>query len=283
MLSFTLITKSENGFSKTYVGISSCLILLFFICFSMMACKSTRQMNYFSAFPRDTLFTTMSFPLAEADTIRAGDHLDIRVSSLNDILDRQFQKSGGNELNPSTLVQTQATSDEGFPVDANGTIHLHFLGKIQVAGMTKQALKSRLEKDLNPFMKDPIATIRFMNRKVTIIGEVKSPKMISLQEDRISLFDALVASGDLTENAQIEDVIIIRDSGQTKQIKHLNLNDKSLFHSSWFFLQHNDVVYVKKDWAKATYLERKRSLQMNISMIVSLITLATVVINNLIR
>jgi polysaccharide export outer membrane protein len=118
---------------------------------------------------------------------------------------------------------------------------------------------------------------------VTIIGEVKSPKILSLQDDRINLIDALVASGDLTENALIQDLMIIREHGQTTQIKHMNLNDKDIFQSPWFILQHNDVVYVKKDWNKAGKLDRIRSLQMNISMIVSLITLVTVVLNNLIR
>lgn len=249
----------------------------------LVACKPTLPLNYFNAYPKDTMIAHNQLPLHADDTIHSGDYLDIRISSLNEVMDRQFQKSGGNELNPSTLGQQQAVTDEGFPVDVSGNVHLHFLGKVKVAGMTKSQLKDQLENDLKPYMKEPIASVRFMNRKVTVIGEVKTPKLIPLQENRMNLIDVLVASGDLTENAQVDDIIIVRDSSRLKVIKHINLNDKDLFHSPWFYLQHNDVVYVKKDWKKATYLERKRSLQMNISMIVSIITLTTVVINNLIR
>lgn len=260
-------------------------VLMLTLCMlsGLVACKPTLPLNYFNAYPRDTMIKHTVMQSLADDTIRSGDHLDIRVSSLNEVMDRQFQKSGGNELNPASLGQQKGTTDEGFPVESSGTIHLHFLGKIKVAGMTRSELKNRLEADLKPFMKDPIASVRFMNRKVTVIGEVKTPKLIPLQEDRINLIDALVASGDLTENAQVDDILIVRDSAQSKIFKHINLNDKDLLLSPWFYLQHNDVVYVKKDWVKATYIDRKRSLQMNISMIISIITLTTVVINNLIR
>jgi polysaccharide export outer membrane protein len=269
---------------------SQCILQRFFLLLAaycllggLVSCKPTLPLNYLTAFPRDTMITSTAMTSAVDDIIQMGDHLDIRVSSLNETMDRQFQKSGGNELNPASLGQQQVTTDEGFPVDASGNIHLHFLGKVKVAGMTKSQLKNQLENELKPYMKEPIASVRFMNRKVTVIGEVKTPKLIPLKEDRINLIDALVASGDLTENAQVDDIVIVRDSGQIKIIKHINLNDKDLFNSTWFSLQNNDVVYVKKDWSKATYLERKRSMQMNISMIVSIITLMTVVINNLIR
>jgi polysaccharide export outer membrane protein len=197
------------------------------------------------------------------------------------VLDRQFQNSGVNESDPSLLTQNK--NDHAFSVDDQGFIHLHFLGKMKVNGLSLSNLKTNLEAALLPYMKDPIASVRFMNRKITVIGEVKSPKIIPISSGGISIVDALVSSGDLTENAQIEDIMIIRDSLSYKLIKHISLNDKSLFNSDWYYLKSNDIVYVKKDIAKSIDLDKKRSAQMTISMVVSLLTLTTVLINNIFR
>jgi polysaccharide export outer membrane protein len=258
------------------------LASFFFILGSLFqSCRSAKNTSFFNSFPNDTLVHFVNAPSLHADTIKIGDQLDISVSSMNEVLDRQFQNSGVNESDPSLI--TQHKSDHVFSVDDQGFIYLHFLGKVSVNGLSLSNLKTNLELALVPYLKDPIVSVRFMNRKITVIGEVKSPKIIPISNGGLSIVDALVSSGDLTEYALIEDIMIIRDSLSYKKIKHLSLNDKSLFTSDWYYLKSNDIVYVKKDMAKAIDLDKKRSIQMTISIIVSLLTLTTVLINNIFR
>jgi len=256
-------------------------VIFIMLGFLFQSCRSAKNTGYFISYPNDTVIRTVNPPTINSDTIKIGDQLDISVSSLNEVLDRQFKNSGVNESDPSMAPQNN--NDHVFSVDDQGFIQLHFLGKMKVNDLSLANLKTNLEASLVPYMKDPIVSVRFLNRKITVIGEVKSPKIIPISSGRISILDALVSSGDLSENALLEDIMIIRDSLSYKLIKHISLNDQSLFASDWYYLKSNDIVYVKKDLTKSIDLEKKRSVQMTISMIVSLLTLTTVLINNIFR
>ena len=140
--------------------------------------------------------------------------------------------------------QNSAGPLNGYLVDENGNIPFIKIGTLHVEGMTRKELKALLEKDLVPYLKDPIVSIGFLNRHVTMMGAV-SPQVLPMAGDNMTILDALAASGDIGEKGKIDNILVIRDENDGKVFKRLNLKDNSVFYSPYYYLQPNDIVYVE--------------------------------------
>jgi len=247
-------------------------LLISFIFIFIQSCTTPKNATYFNKLVRDTAIQTNLIKLPDV-IIQKNDLLGIFVSSLNIELDEKFNRSG--------MTKSGSQIGDGFLVNENGSINIHFLGFVQVEGLTRNQLREKLEKELTPFLKEPIVTIQFLNKKVTVMGEVKAPQVVFLTEEYTPLIDVLVKCGDLGKDAFVNDIIVIRDSSNFKQIKHLNLEDQSLLSSSWYFVKPNDLVYVKSDISKTYKEERMRSIQTLVSLGVSVFSLIVIIINSL--
>jgi polysaccharide export outer membrane protein len=161
-------------------------------------------------------------------------------------------------------IQPAATSFEGeefvdpgvgrqtYLVLEDGTIDFPTLGRIKVAGYTQEELQKHIKKLLHERMKvDPVVTVRLMNFKVLVIGEVNKPGQYTIGKRRIDLFEALTLAGDLTINGKRENVLIRRQlpDGTFKYVK-LDLSKAEVTTSPYFYLQQNDMIYVQPNRAK---------------------------------
>jgi polysaccharide export outer membrane protein len=268
-----------SGVSVQNIAIN---ILVFFLAiFFVCSCRTTRSFTYFKTLTKDTTIEAYVSPLFESK-IQKNDVLGISVSSLSSDLDQQFNTiSKIANTNSSSAINVQ--TDLGFMVDLTGCIYVHFLGKIKVEGLTKSELKKKLEKDLIPYLKEPIVTIQYLNKKVTVLGNVEKPGIIYLSEEHESLLNILVKSGDLKDMALAKDVLVIRDSAAHKIVKHINLEDNSIFNSSWYYLQSDDIVYVKKDVKQYDSEQRRRDLQTTVSLAATIVSLVLVIYNTFLK
>ncbi len=211
--------------------------------------------------------------------IQKRDMLSIQVSSLNPELDTRFN-GAAPDLPASTANNKQQV---GYVVDENGKIRLHFLGDVPVEGMTRNELKNKLERDLQAYLKEPIIGVHFLNRKVTVMGNVSRPQVIYMNEEKITLFDALATGGELKEKSRVENIVLVRDSMDFKLIRHLSLKDHSVFNSPFYYLEPNDVLYVLADKEEEGLDVKRRTTQTTISLIASVVSLAVILINALTR
>ena len=196
------------------------------------SCSTTKQPVYFQNLKNDTTLHNIVTPSYELK-IQKNDLLGITVASLSpDVAFYNSQQGGAG------------TNSAGYPVDENGNITFVKLGTLHVEGITRKALKDTLEKALIPYLKDVVVTVSFLNRHVTMMGGI-SPQVLPLANDNMTILDALAASGDISEKGRIDNVLIIRDKGDAKEFKRLNLGDNSIFYSPYFYLQPNDIVYVE--------------------------------------
>ncbi len=261
----------------TYISICSFLIFGFVISFT--SCYNVKPFAYFKTLPKDT--TINSFVSKQFETkIRKDDILGITVSSLNNELDAQFNGSSNANSNAADNVTQSAT---GYLVDENGQISVHFLGKLKVEGLTKKQLQDKLEKELLSFLKEPIVTIKYMNRKVTVIGNVTTPKVIYMNEEQMSIIDALVNCGDLKSEALASDLMIIRDSADHKIIKHINLEDHGILSSPWYYVKSDDIVYIKQDAMKFEKDERRLRVQTTVSLLVAITSVIVLLANTFLK
>jgi polysaccharide export outer membrane protein len=216
-------------------------VRVIFLClyvFAIASCTPTKSSTYFQTLQKDT--TLRNLVTKDFDVkIQKDDLLGITVSSMSP--DNAFYNS------PQNGVGALA----GYLVDESGNIRFVKLGDVHVEGMTKKELKAKLEKDLVPYLKEPVVSIGFLNRHVTMIGGV-TPQVLPMPAGNMTILDALASSGDIGEKGRIDNVLVIRDTAENaKEFKRLDLTDNSIFYSPYFYLQPNDIVYVEPKKVKA--------------------------------
>ena len=269
-----------NRRDRLYV---SMIFTPYFICLGMLsiffsACTVTKQSEYFSTLKKDTTLTNFITNDFESKIIK-GDRLAITASSSSPVEDALFNGITGTSLGSAI----PGTISGGYTVQPDGTVLLHRIGKIPAEGYTRRELIKNIETRLLAYMKDPIVQVSFLNHKVTILGEVNKPQVLSLPEEQISLIDALVLSGDVTPNAKRSAITVIREEGNTKKVKHVNLEDNSLFSSPWYYVKPNDIILVSADNEKYVKEEKRRKLQTNLSLAASGITLLIIILDRVVK
>ncbi|MBR4166515.1 MAG: polysaccharide biosynthesis/export family protein [Bacteroidales bacterium] len=146
-----------------------------------------------------------------------------------------------------TNYSLSATNISGYTLDADGNIDFPVLGKINLAGKTREEAANYI-KDLiiaSKQTKEAVVTVEFMNLGFSVLGEVTRPGRYKIDRDRFTIFDALGLAGDLTINGQRENVTLVRHNGQADEVFKLNLLDAGqLYSSPAFYVQQGDMIYV---------------------------------------
>jgi polysaccharide export outer membrane protein len=244
----------------------------------LTSCSLNREIAYFKNQKDTTLIpTSHSF----VPTIQSGDILFVGFSSSDPNSTAQFNGVNILPANSVGSVNVMAQSvTPGILVDDQGYIHLHKIGRIYVKGLTKLQLSQLIKTLLIPYLKDPIVSIRFMNYRVTVLGEVASPATYNISNERVSLLEILGMAGDLTAYGNRKNVLIIHENDGKKEFHRINLNKIDLFQSPYFYLHSNDIVYVEPNKAKS-YLGSKTSAYL--PSVISSVTLLVLVTNIFLR
>ena len=185
------------------------------------------------------------------NTVQENDILKIDVTSLEMLASIPYNKipPSGNGINSLDLMKLN-----GYIVSKNKTIIFPNLGEISVAGKTvndiENDLKLRLESG-NHLIK-PNVTVRLLNAKVTVLGEVNNPGTFTFTEKNITLLQALGLAGDLTIDSNRKDIIIIRQSDGQRTITKLDLTSASFLNDSFQNILPNDVIIVNPNRKKVT-------------------------------
>jgi polysaccharide export outer membrane protein len=159
-----------------------------------------------------------------------------------------MQQMGIGAANPMEYFQ-------GYFVDLDGKIDFPVLGPIQAGGLTLDELKANLYTAIQPYLKDATINIRYLNFKVTILGEVMVPGTKRLSNKRVTLLEALGMAGDLTPYANRERILVMREAGDQREFAYLNLRTDEVFVSPFFYLQQNDVIYIEPTKAKIAVVQ----------------------------
>lgn len=153
------------------------------------------------------------------------------------------------------LFNLKRSSDSGgnsqnlaYTVDDQGEINFPVFGKISVVGLTRteisEYIANRLIKD--NLITDPVVIVEFANLHFSALGAINSPGSYTITNDKMTLLEAIAMAGDLTPNGEREIVVIREQDG--KRIKYtVDLRDKDIFTSPVYYIQQNDVIYVKPD------------------------------------
>jgi polysaccharide export outer membrane protein len=219
------------------------ILLAFFI----TSCYSTKKTVYFRELGDMTIVSKIE---SEPPIIHQNDLLSIKISSLNPNASEIFNSNSGNTMNSTNAgASSQAF---GYLVDGNGNVQIPILGNIKAEGLTQIALKDTILNKIltRNLLIDPIITIRFLNFRISVMGEVEHPSVYNIPNEKINLLEALALAGDLTVFSKRDNVLIIREENGEKKLVRLNLRSSELFYSPYYYLKSNDIIYVEHNRAK---------------------------------
>ncbi|MBU2947822.1 polysaccharide biosynthesis/export family protein [Zobellia uliginosa] len=247
-----------------------------FVLFFLVSCGSAKNATYFN---KDTniAFTNRSENLEPI--IQKNDLLSIIVSSINPEAAEMFNVSNNVAAQSSTNAGN-TTRVSGYLVGQDGSIRLPILGKVEAVGKSKSVLSEEITALLvdRKLLLDPIVDIRYLNYKVSILGEVKNPSVLTIPSEKISLLEALGAAGDITIFGRRDNITLIREENGVKRMRILDLTSNEIFSSPYYYLKSNDIIYVQPNSAKVS---SSTGFKDWIPVVLSGISLAIIAIVNL--
>lgn len=245
------------------------------------ACGPSRDLVYFSNLEEEDLNQHEPITNNVEPTIQADDLLNITVNSLSVETNALFNTGVLGTLGSTVSSGRESTRViEGYLVDKEGSINFPVVGKIHLAGLTKAQATDTITKILSrDYVKDPVVNIRFLNFKITLIGEVNNPSTITIPTEKINIAEAISMAGDLTALGQRENILIIREKDGIRNLHRINLNDKNLINNPHYYLQQNDIVYVEPHRLKAVQASlRRQNTQFFLSVFASLISVSAIIL-----
>lgn len=237
----------------------------------LSSCVSPKEFIYFQSETENEDAKSDSISTSYEAVIQKGDILSVKISSLS--------PEASSFFNPyeDSFREIDVIS-EGYLVDANGTIELPVIGEIILENLTINQAKETIKNKLTTYLKNPTVRIRFKNFRISVLGEVARPSVYSIQNDKITLPEALGLAGDLTIYGNRKNVLIIREINGTREFARVNLKSRELFNSSYYYLRSNDIVYVEPNKARAANTDNFYRIA---PLVISALTMISLVIYRL--
>ena len=246
-------------------------------CILMVSCQASKKVVYM----QDAAYqATDRIGIYQGIAIQPKDILSIVVSSQKPELAIVFNLPlHSYQAGSSTSSAAYSQRLLGYIVDIEGNIDFPILGKIKVAGLNREQLSDMIKQRLiqGNMISDPVVVVEFMNFRISVLGEVRNPGLFYLQDDKITLLEALARAGDLTIHGRRDNVLVQRHAQNgVIHFFHVDLRSIDLVYSPVFYLRQNDVIYVSPNNAVAarSRINENRTLGVGLSLVSVLINLA---------
>jgi polysaccharide export outer membrane protein len=226
---------------------------------SISACSTYKKVPYFQDLNRAEA-SKEDIDNYSTLTIQPQDQLSINVGSLNAeasaVFNNNQQNAGANPNNPTY----------GYLVSQNGEIKLPLVGTVKVSGLTTEQLSQQLQTSLVTYLREPTVSVRIVNFKIAVIGDVMRPDMYSSPGERLTVTEALSLAGDLNITAK----------RNKREYITLDLTSKDLFKSPYFYLKSHDLLYVEPGKLKVAAVDTGYR---NASLIISALSVLAITIS----
>jgi polysaccharide export outer membrane protein len=202
----------------------------------LSACVSHKQVIYFNDLA-ETDSGTLNIPDAPDSQLKAGDLIEVNISSISLETNAFFQRSASSE--------GEQFGGNAYRLNGEGLVEIPLVGKVNVGGMTTDEAAEAIRNALLEYVQKPTVNVRLLNFRITLLGEVENPGVYEIPGSRANLLEALGYAGDMTIYGVRENVLVIRNEGDEKRFFRINLNDSEFLTSDQYHLRNNDIVYVQ--------------------------------------
>lgn len=220
----------------------------------MTSCKSYMDVPYF----QDVMDPSTAPTLHVRDcalTIAPADKLNIVVSSslTPDVAATYNLPIQATRIGSIGNYNNSSQSTMPYIVDSKGDIDVPVIGKVRVAGLTREQIATTIKDILmtRHYLNDAIVTVEVLNHYVNVLGDVKNPGRVQIEKDNLTILQAISMSGDLNITGERTDVMVLRREGNEQRVIHVDLTKAAdLYASQAYYLQPEDVVYVNPNVTK---------------------------------
>jgi len=242
------------------------------------SCVSNKKVIYLQELEGDTesVYSSKRYGYNEEKyRLQNFDIVEINIKTSSQELNAVFSIITG-ESNNVNMNMGQSGGDlffmNGYTLDEEGKVDIPLLGEVTLVGLTAEEAKSLIEQKVQPFVVDSdfFVRVRLGGIRFSALGEFNSPGKQTILQNRVTIFEALAVAGDLTTLAKRDEIILLRQYPDGSQIHKINLNDRELLSSEYFFIKPNDVIYAEP--LKARELGAGTSLIQNVVLITSTLT-----------
>jgi polysaccharide export outer membrane protein len=233
------------------------LLILSITFFAASSCNSYKNIPYFQDVNRSNTVNEKIDNYSPL-TIQKQDILGITVTSLN-----------------PDAWKDDSVKPNGYLVDMNGNIQLPLVGSMKAEGFTTNDLQQQIAAKLATYLKEPSVNVRIMNFKISVIGDVAHPNVYPIQNERVTIPEALGLAGDLNITGIRNNVLLIREINGTRQYVNIDLTSADLFKSPYYYLKNNDVIYVQPDKTKSNSGDRSYR---TISLVLATLSLVATIV-----
>ncbi|MCS5489039.1 polysaccharide biosynthesis/export family protein [Algoriphagus limi] len=221
------------------------------------SCISNKRITYLQNLSDSTSYELNEFiPFAEIDyeyILQPYDMVEIDFASSDEELTEAFSYQNSRNMGGirgGAGGGTGQGSDPlyfmGYSIDKDGMVEVPKLGKIKIAGLTEEQAKEKVETEINKFFKEEVyVKLRIAGIRYTTLGEFNSVGVQIIYKNRATIFDALANSGETTLLGKKNKLFIIRQYDGGVKIHQINLNDRALLASPFYFIQPNDILYME--------------------------------------
>ncbi|HMF70568.1 MAG TPA: polysaccharide biosynthesis/export family protein [Flavitalea sp.] len=251
---------------------------LFCISLSFCSCSTYKNIPYFQDINRDSV-TVQEILNSSPLTIHANDILGINVISLSQDASALFN-SNLNRTTGNNYDNSAANPVIGYLVDQHGYIEVPLIGPVEAQGLTTNELSNLLKEKLSPYLKEGVVSVRVLNFKISVLGDVLRPNVYKVENEKISINEALSLAGDLNITAMRKNVMLIREENGKRLSIPIDLTTKGYMESKYYYLRNNDILYVQPDKTKFATVDRGYKTT---SLILSALTVIAIAIANIYR
>ncbi len=247
------------------------ILILFILPIYLFSCKTPQKLPYYLDHVTDS--SARGEVKVPELKIQKNDLLSIQV----------FSQATDPLFDAPYNLTTAATS--GFLVDPGGNIQYPKLGTFHAEGLTKQELAAEIRKRLTEpveLLRDPTVVIRFLNFKVTVLGQVGSEGVVNVPGESLTILQAVGLAGGITDFGKKNEVKILRETNGTRETGVIDLSSKDLFESPYYNLVQNDVLIIGTTNERAKDAEQAKTMQ-KISFALAMVTVAATLANIFIR
>ena len=208
------------------------------------ACTSKRHITYLNGVDKytNTDISKQKIPY----TIQADDILRIEIRSMIPEAAIVYNRISQNTATVSNINLLQL---EGYLVSPDYTINFPVLGILDVKG-TALELERKIAKLLldGGHLVSPTVSVRLLNGKFTVLGEVANPGTFTFLEKNLTLLQVLGYAGDLTIEGRRKNITLIREVNGIRSVRRLDLTSKDILDNPTYYIRNNDVIIVNPNY-----------------------------------
>ena len=224
------------------------LIVVLLVSLFLGSCVSNKRVVYLQEKNEGVAYTDSFKFDRQMYKLQKNDIVNIDVAGINEKFAKFFMIGNvatQNLGNASVNTGGDLFYTSGYNINDSGYINFPLLGMVKVSGLTIFEIEKKIAKELEMYEKGMHVVARLGGVRFSLVGEFNRPGKYVVMQNQLNIFEAIATGGDLKEIARRDKIVLLRQYPDGAKIHYLDVLDKNIIGSPYFYLQPNDVIYVE--------------------------------------